>query len=819
MKSIILSGKWNLEATEVEKNNYSIKNGSKFTMSIPGSVQDALIDQAIVPDPYYEKNELETMFIGKSDWKISKSFSLNKQDKTYILKLEKIDTIAKLFINEKQVADFDNEHQIHYLDVTSFLKNGKNEIVFDFTASEKIAIQRAKKLKYPVPCSRYRYDSPNRNLVRKAQCNAAWDWGLCLQTIGIHEDVVLYECNKLILKSFAVNPILSGEKWALKAEAYVQAFARCEENYTFKIAGFEKTEKVQLKKGENRIETVLEIPENKVEKWWPNGYGKQVLYEATVSIEDFSLSRKIGFRTVEVKNRKTMGGKELTVYVNGKAIFCKGANWIPLDARQGLMTSERYDSIILSAKQANMNMLRVWGGGWYEKEEFYDACDKHGILLWHDLMFSCSTYPTAKWFLNSVEKELRAQIRRIKGRTCLALWCGNNECLGALGWYEETVNNLQLYLADYEKLYTNWIDRIIREEDKDRMYWPSSPCAGPGDYSDNWHSDGNGDMHFWTVWHERKDFEVYHSVKPRFCSEFGYQSFPSLSEVESFASKSQLNISSSVMDHHQRNDEGNQIITEMFLRYFRLPCGFANQLYLSQVQQALAIETAVTYWRSLMPYCAGTLFWQLNDVWPVSSWSSIEYSGKWKALQYAARRFYSTVSPILYTEGGKLFFKAANDGLKKANVKTNLMLVKFDGSVVKTFKKNISVDPMSCSDLQELSLEGIDCENTFALGNVNGIEFSLFLCRPKNAEVQKSYLKIAKVSKVEDGFEVVLDCKKPAFFVMLDGGNTKGRFEDNFFTLCGKKTVKFISDSKLTASAFEKKLRVYDLYSSSEENI
>lgn len=819
MKQIKLNGIWDLKARNVAENNYSVKKGSKFTMNIPGSVQDTLIEKHIVPDPYVEKNELETMFIGKSDWSISRKFNLEKTDSKYVLKLEKVDTIAVLYINGFEVKHFDNEHQIHFIDVTDYVKNGSNDIAFEFTASEKVAIERNRKLKYPIPCSRYKNDSPNRNLVRKTQCNAAWDWGLCLQTIGIYEDVVLYECENYVLQAFSVLPTLNNGVWTLKTEAFITAYKKCEVSVDLTVAGCSAGKKATLKKGENRVVFNCFVPEDSVEKWWPNGYGEQPLYKAELSVEDFKLSRMIGFRTIKVKNERTMGGKELTVCVNGVDVFCKGANWIPLDARPLRMTAKRFDEIMLSVKEANMNMLRVWGGGWYEKEEFYNACDKYGILLWHDLMFSCSTYPTDKWFLESVEKELKDQMHRLKSRTCIALWCGNNECLGALGWYEETISHLKRYLKDYKRLYTNWIDKIMKDEDPDRMYWPSSPCAGPGDYSDNWHSDGNGDMHFWTVWHERKDFEVYHSVKPRFCSEFGYQSFPSLSEVKSFASGRDLNLSSSVMEHHQRNDEGNQIITEMFMRYFRVPVGFENQLYLSQVQQAWAIETAVTFWRSLMPYCTGTLFWQLNDVWPVSSWSSIEYSGKWKALQYAAKRFYSTVSPVLYKEDGKLYFKVANDGKTEAKVSASLMLVNFNGQVVKSLKKKTVVQPLSCFEIKEFKLADLDCENTFVLANVNGLEMSLFLAKPKDSDIQKSGLKIKAVTKTESGFEVNLECNKPAFFVMLDAGSVKGRFEDNFFTLCGEKTVLFRANEKLTLTQFKKALKVYDLYSSSEEKV
>ncbi len=825
MKTLVLDGVWKLVASKLEANNYDIQDGSSFELELPGSVQDALIEQLIVPDPYYADNELETMFIGKSDWNISRTFEISPLNAKahYVLKLEKVDTVATLYINNQKVESFDNEHRIFFLDVTQYLKEGSNLIEFKFISSEKLAIERNKALPYPVPCSHYMYDSPNRNLIRKAQCNAAWDWGLCLQTIGIYESIVLYECEKCLLKSFSAMPKLDAAKglWILNIEANVLAFDSCSVTLKAQVEALkEVSTEAQLKIGINILKTSLEIPQDKVQLWWPNGYGKQPLYKVVVELEEQKLTRKIGFRELEVKNNVTLGGKELTVCVNGQNIFCKGANWIPLDARPGRMTRQRFDAVIKDAREANMNMLRVWGGGWYEKEEFYDACDKYGILLWHDLMFSCSTYPAQDWFLESVEHELRDQMARLKSRTCIALWCGNNECLGALNWYEESLADRPRYLKDYEKLYTNWIDRIMGQEDPDRMYWPSSPCAGPGDYSDNWHSDGNGDMHYWTVWHERKDFEFYHTVKPRFCSEFGYQSFPSLSEVKNFAPDDQLNLTSPIMEHHQRNEEGNSTIIEMFTRYFRMPNSFANQLYLSQVQQALAIQTAVTYWRSLMPYCMGTLYWQLNDVWPVSSWSSLEYSGKWKALHYAARRFYSPVAPLLYLDNGTVHVKLANDSPSSIHTDIFVSLIHFDGTLVASFNKSLDVKSLSVEPVWQCELSKLEVENTYLLVDCGyDQEEALLLTRPKAARLEDPELVVEAVNKTDKGFDVLLSCNKPAFFIVLDAGDIKGRFEDNLFSLNGKRTVHFECQKSsdlavLSEKAFASRLQVYDLYSS-----
>ena len=813
-----LDGIWRLQAVSPEENNYGIIEGSTYEMPLPGSVQDALIDSMVVPDPYMECNELETLFIGRSDWNISRDFDFSPvPGSRYILRLEKVDTIATLYLNGNMVSSFDNEHRIYELDVTSYLRKGSNLIEFRFIASEKIACARDAELPHPAPCSRYRYDSPHRNLVRKAQCNAAWDWGLCLQTIGIHESIELYECRDYYFSSFSAVPSRTPDgNWNLEMRARVKGFTCCQENVTVEVATVEKSVGFTLFARDNVLVMSVEVPASAVRPWWPNGFGDQPLYDVVVHVggkSGQSRSRRIGFRTIEVRNNVTMGGKELTVCVNGVPVFCKGANWIPLDARPALQTPERFDSIIRDVRDANMNMLRVWGGGWYEKETFYDACDRYGILIWHDLMFSCSTYPAEKWFLDSVELELRDQVRRLSSRTCIALWCGNNECLGALGWYDETKANLPLYLADYEKLYVNWIDRILVQEDPSRMYWPSSPCAGPGDYSDNWHVDGNGDMHYWTVWHERKDFEYYHKVRPRFCSEFGYQSFPSMSEVSSFAVEEDFDIHSAVMEHHQRNDEGNSIISEMFGRYFKAPKGFEGELYLSQVQQAFAIGTAVTYWRSLMPYCMGTLYWQLNDVWPVSSWSSIEYSGKWKALHYAARRFYSPVAPLLYHEDGKAYVKVCNDGPSAFQGKCLVSVVGFDGSVKSSQGFDVSVPAVTVADVFELDLSSVDAKGCYLCASVADVEETLLLCRPKDAALLDPRLSY-KVRQVSDTrFEVELSCENPAFFVVLDAGSVRGRFSDNCFTLCGTRTVGFECHDDVTLSEFKSALKVYDLHS------
>ncbi len=304
-----------------------------------------------------------------------------------------------------------------------------------------------------------------------------------------------------------------------------------------------------------------------------------------------------------------------------------------------------YRRLIDDARKANINMLRIWGGGQYEKDVFYEICDELGILLWHDLMFACSLYPSINWFLREVANEIAYQIPRLQHHPCIALWCGDNEVIGALQWYEESKKNRDKYVANYLRL-NDFVGSKCKEYDPTRVFWPSSPCSGSMDFSDNWHDDRSGDIHYWDVWHGGKSFEAYYDVTPRFCSEFGFQSFPVLPTVAQYAEKSQWNITAAHMKHHQKNKRGNSIMLEMCSRYFRMPESFEQHLYISQVQQACAMQIGIEYWRTMRPVCMGTLYWQLNDNWPGASWSSIDYTGRWKLLHYQLKKSFE---PVLLT--------------------------------------------------------------------------------------------------------------------------------------------------------------------------
>ena len=822
MQTQLLDGAWILSAQDpkaIENNCSYFNNINRIDINIPGDVHSTLLNRGFIKDPYYGTDELDTLWVGQNDWKIERSFTFKKTEKRTVLSLTRVDTCARIVLNGKEIGTTDNFFARYNIDVTDSIIDGENHIEFFFTSAEKVAIERNKNLKYPIPCSLYPNGSPNRNLVRKTQCNAGWDWGPCIMSIGIYDPVKLISVNHAFVKSWNCIPKLIDHNWICKAEVTAKVFEECDVDMNIHVAGRDEHTIVHIKPGQEFYSYTFCIPEEDVELWYPAGQGGQHLYPMDISFGDFSDKRMVAFRTLVIKNNVTMGGKELTVCVNGKDIFMKGINWIPMDGLYSRITTSRYIKLLQSVADANMNMVRVWGGGFYENEAFYDTCDRLGILVWHDLMFGCSTYPSDEWFLKSVEKELKYQILRLKSHPCIALWCGNNEDLGALTWYEESIKNRDRYVIDYDRLNEGVCGRLVRELDPSRVFWPSSPCAGPGDFSDTWHNDGNGDMHFWTVWHEGASFDKYRSVKPRFCSEFGYQSFPSLSTVKSYCPEDQLNLTSPVMEHHQKNPRGNSIILENFSRYFRFPNSLEKMLYLSQAQQAWAMQTACEYWRSLRPYCMGTLIWQLNDNWPVASWSAIEYSGKWKLLMYHAKNFFAPIVPIGYIEDGKLKVFITNDTDKAEEVKVSVKFSTYRGEKVRQHVFRVTVEPQSVLEVTQCDISDIDVTTTFAYlkASTPSIyrESVIFLTEPKKCALENPQLNTA-IKKVGKGFQIEVSCARPAFWVSLDSQDIKGIFSDNMFSIrpTAQKVVTFTpeGDEDISVTEFSEKLRVYDLY-------
>lgn len=837
METLSLSGEWRLAPLSVEDTAEHTQffvdasnagRGGTIPCKLPGDIHTALLERQLIPDPYYDTFELDTLWVGRTDWRLSRKFTVSStqlQGSSALLTLTMADTFIGIRVNGTPVGTCHNQFRRWTFDITRLLKKGENSIELTFTSAEKVAVKKAGKAQYMHPCSEYPTSSKNRNMVRKAQCHGGWDWGPNILAFGIYDDISIdfVPTGRIESITTKLKP-LDEKNWKIEVSLTYRAVRRASVSVSVWLKAENREQVREVKPGLQTLKLTLQCKD--VERWWPAGHGTPILYPLTVTVGDQTVEKRIGFRTVEIIRKKDRnGGSSMTFRVNGKDIFAKGANWIPMDAFPSRLTRERYNQLLQDCVAANMNMVRVWGGGMYEKDVFYDLCDEKGLLIWHDFMFSCATYPSDPEFLEDVGEEVRYQVSRLHDHPSIALWCGSNENLGAITWYEESRKNRDRYVVDYDRLTEGVIGRLVTGLDPDRPWWPTSPSAGPGDWSDNWHSDSKGDMHYWTVWHEGKSFDAYYDIKPRFVSEFGYQSFPSLSTVKTYASEGQRNLTSPVMEHHQKNERGNTIILENFARYFRFPTSFENQLYLSQAQQALAIRTAVEYWRSLMPYCMGALYWQLNDNWPAASWSSIEYSGKWKLLHYVAARFFAAITPIAYVKDGLFKVFATNESdadIKDAEI--DVKFRRFNGEKVpsRMFRSDLPANSVTeiCSlPLAELVTNPREVFAYVKLGTGQIYrETTVLLALPKECHVEEPGISL-EVAESSGSYAIMLRSKKPAFWVSLDAGDITGRFSDNFIELrqTAPKTIQFTPKEPCSREQLLRNLKVYDLYSSGRE--
>ena len=752
-------------------------------IAVPGGVHTALLKAGLMKDAFWGQNEKVMQWVGKSDWNISREFEVSKDflaKKEIVLRLEDCDCFCTVFVNGQKVGETTDRFQRYTFDVKPFLKEGKNTIEGRFRSPENEADKRREAKGRAFPMSNIMW-AKNQAFVRKAACHAGWDWGPAVQIIGF------CGTTKLIATD---GPRV---EYVYSTQEFSADFTHCTLTMTAELSDGTKVEKK------------FEIDNPPL--WWPNGAGEQKFYTAEFEAAGERIVRRIGLRKVEVLNEKTVrNGKDelsLVFRVNGRRLFMKGANWIPCSAYENEQTPERYAQLIESARKAHMNMIRVWGGGQYEKDCFYDLCDEKGILIWHDMMCSCAVYPGDDAFLGEIRDEVTHQLKRLRDHASIAMWCGDNECLGAIKWFEESRKDPDFYRGEWIKRSKLQGD-LVAKYDPQRTYWPSSPCCGPGDFGDGWKEDSKGDMHNWDVWHENQPFAKYYEYHPRFCSEFGFQSFPSMEIAETFASKEQILSRGPDFEWHQKNPGGNERIRKTFARYFREPKDVPSELLLSQFQQAMAIQTAVDAWRGEQPRCMGTLFWQINDNWPVASWSSIEYGGKWKPLQYLARRFFEPVHVTLAPDGT---VKVINDTDKP-----------LDGDVLAIFH------PFDGGDEERILLpaNGIDARSAAAFGKVaqrkdavlrlvfrGSVSGTTRGVNAWNFPVRADYkgdLPKANVKAEIDGFKVTLTTDKPAFWVWMNAKGIRGEFDDNAVTLVpGEKRVFTFepADKSTTPEAFK----------------
>ena len=810
----------------------------RTSVTLPGDVHGALLEAGLIPDPYFGENEKVVMWVNETAWAVERSFTAQPTDiDGYLtLTLSEVDCIATILLNGEVVARTQNSFLRNDIDVTGKVHAGENTLRIEFDIAPDVAKARAEAHPFVIPFTKnYQTNGLkgiHMNFIRKAACHAGWDWGICLMPIGVYGTMSLRKSRLARQESVQVDQAHGENSVELSIKTRLFAFAHGEVELEHTIDGQVITDKVVVQKGENVFTHNLTIHDPKL--WWPAGQGAQPLYDLVTNLEGEITTRKIGLRKLEWVVEPDEIDHTFKCRINGRDITMMGANWIPADAIPSRITPTVIRDLLDSAKAANMNMLRIWGGGQYEPDYFYDLCDELGILIWHDFMFACMSYPSDRPFLENVRAEITQQVRRLSHHASIALWCGDNEVIGSLHWYPETKAAPERFVANYDRL-NSMLGNIVEDEDPARRFWPSSPSMGYLDFSDGWHADTRGDTHYWDVWHSAKSFEAYRTVNPRFASEFGFQSFTSMNIIETFAEPRDRNPSSPVMENHQRNAGGNARILETMTRYFRFPRDFDQMVFLSQIQQGLAIKTAIEYWRSTKPRCMGTLFWQINDIWPVASWSSLDYGGQWKLLQYMAKRFFLPINVVAVpvheevatnsrgtpVEGApptSIVFRGINDTGRPVSISLEIRAAKVGGGDRVVFSGNSAIGSDSAISIVTLPYGGLaDDEFLFfswrdSAGRLLG-ENDYFPKPYKAYELAEPRI-TAAWSEVDGRLVLSLATDKPALFVTATV-DVPGYFSDNAFTLLpGRHTeLTFQPRHGATPSAAElvKSLRVRNL--------
>lgn len=668
--------------------------------TVPGCVHKDLLRQKRIPDPFWGANELQLQWIEERDWEYRLQFTATDallREEVQELVAEGVDTVARVFLNGREVGRTDNMFTGYRWDIAAMLRKGKNELRVIFTSALKYIRANQSRFKAPVE-----FSDPvgGHTLLRKQPCQFGWDWGPRLVTCGVWLPIYIeaWSGNRIEHVRVSQNHYSNHDvSLVLKPE-----MQRAERGLVFKVSV--SIDGCEVAAAETLFGNgAFEVPVSDPQLWWPAGLGGQPLYDVTVTAHSPSgaprgeWKRRIGLRTLALERKPDQWGESFRFVVNGKPVFMKGANWIPTDSFVAGLDRERYARDVRAAAAANFNCLRVWGGGIYESEHFYDLCDELGLMVWQDFMFACTLPPGDAPFLKNVEIEARHQVRRLHHRACVALFCGNNEMVQTNGALQKPK-----YRRPYEKLFHKLLPKVVREE-SGFDYWPTSQWRGDWKYGNSDEAgEQRGDTHYWAVWHGRNPVKDYEKWKFRFVAEYGMQSFSSPKVQATYCPPDDNNVFGPIVENHQKNRAGNQIILDYVSRRYRFPKNQDALIYLSQLNQAYSMQVAVEHHRRLAPRCMGTIYWQLNDCWPVASWSSIEYTGNWKTLHHYARRFFAPalvtahVPGDEYTVNGnyrrttvdKVHVHTVCDAVEKQNATVVWELHHIDGRMLDSGRKN-----------------------------------------------------------------------------------------------------------------------------------
>ena len=796
--------------------------------AVPGDVHLDLIANKVIPDPFYRDNESKLQWIETANWEYRTTIDASPvllARANIELVFEGLDSLAQVYLNGDKILEADNSFRTWRVPVKSKLKAGANQLRVVFPSP----ITSAKDIAARDPWQAKTGTEP-KTYIRKAAYQYGWDWGPRFVTSGIWRPVRLESWDQVRIADFAVRQhdvtaAVAHLSAQVELEASTAGPANVSVAYTVDGKPARLARDVMLHAGSNRIEFPIEIAKPRL--WYPAGYGDQALYDFTTrvtvgrQIAD-ERSVKTGLRSVVLDRSADQWGRSFQFVVNGIPVFAKGANVIPFDSFPTRVTVDDYRRILQSARDANMNMIRVWGGGYYGTDDFYEICDQLGIMVWQDFMFGNDWQPGTFAFKQNVEAEAEDQVRRLRNHPSIVLWCGNNETEEAFNWGTRWQLPADVRLRmwqDYLTQFSGILDRVVARLEPEIPYWPSSPSS---DYETTSENFVTGDMHDWGVWHGRVPFTDYEKHLWRFVSEFGFQSFPEMRTIESFTqAEDRTGITTPIMLAHQKNNEGNSILHDYMTRDYPEPKDFASFVYVSQVLQAEGIKIGAEHFRRSRPATMGALYWQLNDCWPVASWSSIDYYGRWKALQYYARRFYAPVLVSPHIENGVMKVYAVSDLTVPQSAQLLVALMDFDGKVLLEDKREVTVAPLTSQVVLEWPLDKISVADG---GDPSRVFISAKLIR-SNGEIARNLIYLAPTKDVrlkpaaldvqarEQNDRITIRISSPVLArdVYLSFGNLDVKLSDNYFDLLPGETVEITATGAASLDGVKGQMRAISL--------
>ena len=815
-------------------------NNDWYPAQVPGTVLTDLLSNKLIEDPYFGTNEKDLQWIEKEDWEYKLTFQVDAElltkDKIF-LDFQGLDTYADVFLNDSLILEANNMFRSWKVNVEGKLRKGDNQLRIFFHSPIKKTEPIYDNLGYTIPVSSN--DQAEKKLsvfTRKARYHYGWDWGPRFVTSGIWRPIYLYAWSTATISNLQIEQrSLDEQNASLVAHLDFEVARPFVGEVEVVIDGISvKKTTVDLDHGNQKGNIYLSI-ENP-ELWWPNGLGSQKLYDIEVILNSENLlisseTRKIGLKTIELIQEEDKLGSSFFFKVNGKPIFMKGANYIPQDNFLNRVDKKRYEHLLQSATDVNMNMIRVWGGGVYEDEIFYDLCDEKGLLVWQDFMFSCAMYPGDSSFLENVKVEAMENVKRLRHHPCLALWCGNNEILmkwkvwrtnsniegnQAQLWKNEK-DSLKIVEA-YESIFKEILPGAVKSYGNGVPYWESSPAAKGGEF-DNWKS---GDSHYWGVWRGQDPIESYRQNIGRFMSEYGFQSFPEFNTIRSFTQQQDWDIFSEAMQAHQKSSIGNKTIEYYLSRNFNQPKDFENYLYVSQLLQAEGVKIAMEAHRIAKPYNMGSLVWQLNDCWPVASLSSIDYFGRWKALHYYINRAFADNIVAFEIHEDELKVYMVTDLYEDLRLTLITELVDFGGKTISSVEKKIKVKGNSSEEIWKGSIKELlkkarkdEVYLRAKIFNVENLitENYLLFAKHKDLDLSNPNIKYDFIEKGEKLF-IELNSDKAALGVCFETGDLDLLFSDNFFMLHPKETKRIEVKGEFLPEDVKNKLTVKSLIDS-----